>query len=1043
MQLPLSITNAPLASITVSGGASLAAGLTEQLAAQGTYSDKTTQDLTSQSTWQSSDATLATISSTGLLTTLKPGNVVITATSGSVSGTLFVTVSTSTLTSIKISAPSQSLSSGATEQLTATGTYSDNSTQNLTSQVIWQSTDPTIATISSTGVLTSIKTGSTTIIATSGPVTGTLSVAVTAASLTSIKISAPLPYLGSGATEQLTATGTYSDNSKQDFTSQVVWQSSDATIATVSSAGLLTALKPGNVVITATSGSISGTLFVAVSAPTLTSIKVSAPSSSLVSGATELLTATGTYSDNSTQDLTSQVMWQSSDPTTASVSGTGLLTGVKAGSATVTASQGSVSGNIIVSISAPVLLSITITPSSFSIASGQNQQLNAQAVYSNGTTQDVTSTVSWNSSASNVALVSGTGLVSGVSAGTSTITATLGAVSKTATATVSAATLQAISVTPATASIATGQTQAFAANGIFSDGSTTDMTNSIIWSATNAATIDATGLATGLSTGTATIMATSGAVSGSASLTVTSAVVTSIDISPDGETIPIGGQLQLTLTGTYSDNSTQDIANATWSSSDSTTASVDPVTGIVTGVANSNGNPVTITATYGGMTDTTTVYVTAAVPESLTLTPATASIASGTTQQYSVNAIYSDGSIQPVTAGLTWASSSAVTASISAAGLATGIAPGQATITVTYGSLTGTATLTVTQAVLTGIVVTPANSVVGVNGNVQFTATGVFSDNSTQDLSTQAVWSSSVANFALISNTGLASGLSNGVTTITATYGGLSGSAALTVTTATLVSITITPANPIVPPHSKIQMTATGVFSDGTQIALTGLSWHTSSARFARVSSTGVVRTKKSSNKPVPVYASLNGITGQTSITISSMSLQSISLNPSTSTIANGTTEQFALIGTFSDGVTTVDLTASARWQTSNFYNAVINRSGLAMGRAAGTVTITASFQSLVPATATLSVSNATIQSISVTPALPTIALGGLQQFSATGNFSDGSTQDITSISQWTSSTPAVAVINKAGVASSATHGQTNINATFKGVTGTTLLSVN
>ena len=51
--------------------------------------------------------------------------------------------------------------------------------------------------------------------------------------------------------------------------------------------------------------------------------------------------------------------------------------------------------------------------------------------------------------------------------------------------------------------------------------------------------------------------------------------------------------------------------------------------------------------------------------------------------------------------------------------------------------------------------VTPVTTVVGVKGNVQFTATGVFTDNSTQDLSSQAAWSSSVASVALISNTGL------------------------------------------------------------------------------------------------------------------------------------------------------------------------------------------------------------------------------------------------------------------------------------------------
>jgi uncharacterized protein YjdB len=580
---------------------------------------------------------------------------------------------------------------------------------------------------------------------------------------------------------------------------------------------------------------------------------------------------------------------------------------------------------------------------------------------------------------------------------------------------------------------------------MFSDGSQTDISNSVAWSsnATNFATIDQTGLATGLSAGVASIQASSGTPFGTAALTVTPAVLTQIDISPDEQYIPVGGQLQLSLTGTYSDTTSQNISNATWSSSDPTLASVDPNTGIVAGVANSNNNAVTITASYGGFTNTTTVYITDAVPESIQLTPATASIATGTTQQYSVNVVYSDGSIQPVTAGLSWLSSAASVAGVNSDGLVTGFTAGQTTISVFYNSMSATASLTVTPAVLTNLVVTPVTTVVGINGNVQFTATGVFSDNSTQDVTSQVVWTSSNGSYATINASGVATGLSTGTTTITATDGTAVGMATLNVTTATLVSIRITPPNPIAPPHSKIQLTAIGTFSDNSQLVLSGASWRTSSNRYAMINGSGVLRTKKATNQPVTVYAKLNGITGTTSLTITSMAIKVLKLQPATPTIAVGTTQQMSLIGLFSDGVTTIDLTASARWQTSNYTAAVINRQGIATGVAAGTVTITGTVNGHAPATATLSVSGATIQSITVTPANPSIALGSSQQFAASGLFSDGSTQDISNVVTWTSSTPTVAVVNQTGVAASATHGTTNVNATFKSVTGSTQLSVN
>src|SRR6202040_2200256 len=175
----------------------------------------------------------------------------------------------------------------------------------------------------------------------------------------------------------------------------------------------------------------------------------------------------------------------------------------------------------------------------------------------------------------------------------------------------------------------------------------------------------------------------------------------------------------------------------------------------------------------------------------------------------------SDGSTQNLTASVVWASGTPATATINAAGLATTLKNGTSTISATSGSITGSTVLTVTQAVLQTIAVTPANPSVAAGTPVQFTATGNFSDGTTQNLTASVVWASGTPATATINAAGLATTLKNGTSTISATSGSITGSTVLTVTQAVLQTIAVTPANPSVAAGTPVQFTATGGFSDG------------------------------------------------------------------------------------------------------------------------------------------------------------------------------------------------------------------------------------
>ncbi len=264
-----------------------------------------------------------------------------------------VSPSAPTLTSIAVTPANPSITKGATQQFSATGTYSDASTADITSQVTWASGTTSVATITSGGLASGVGVGSSTITATLGSVSGNTKLTVTAPTLTSIAVTPANPSITKGATQQFSATGTYSDASTADITSQVTWASGTTSVATITSGGLASGVGVGSSTITATLGSVSGNTKLTVTAPTLTSIAVTPANPSITKGAMQQFSATGTYSDASTADITSQVTWASGTTSVATITSGGLASGVGVGSSTITATLGSVSGNTKLTVTAP------------------------------------------------------------------------------------------------------------------------------------------------------------------------------------------------------------------------------------------------------------------------------------------------------------------------------------------------------------------------------------------------------------------------------------------------------------------------------------------------------------------------------------------------------------------------------------------------------------------------------------------------------------------------------------------------------------------
>jgi predicted kinase len=738
---------------------------------------------------------------------------------------------TPTLQSIEVTPSLSQAAAGTTAQFAATAIYTDGTHKDVTAEVTWSSSDTGAATISndagSNGLARTVGVGSTTIAAASGGVSGSTTLAVTPAVLVSIGVTPASPSVAKGLTRQFTAIGVFSDNSTQDLTTQVTWSSSSAAVATVSNAagsnGLARTVSVGSTTIAAASGGVSGSTTLAVTPAVLVSIGVTPASPSVAKGLTRQFTAIGVFSDNSTQDLTTQMTWSSSDTGVATVSNAagsnGLATAAAVGSSTIAATSGGVSGSTTLTVTAATLVSVEVTPASPSVAKGLTRQFTATGVFSDNSTQDLTSAVTWSSSDGEVATVSNAagsnGLATSASVGGSTISATSGGVSGSTTLTVTAATLVSVEVTPASPSVAKGLTRQFTATGVYTDNSTQDLTTAVTWASSDGAVATVSnaagsnGLATTSSVGTSTVTATSGGVSGSTELTVTAATLVSVEVTPANPSVAKGLAQQFTATGVYTDNSTQDLTTqVTWTSSDTGVATVSNAAGS-NGLATTTAvGSSTISATSGGVSGSTELTVTAATLVSVEVTPANPSVAKGLTQQFTATGVYTDNSTQNLTTQVTWSSSDTGVATVSNAagsnGLATTTAVGSSTISATSGGVSGSTTLAVTPAVLGSVVVAPSAASLPNGFKRQYMATGVFTDNSTQDLTAAVAWVSSNTGVATVSNgagsQGLATVTGVGTTTISATtIGGIAGNTSL-VTQSVAVSGRSNPWNQVVNP---------------------------------------------------------------------------------------------------------------------------------------------------------------------------------------------------------------------------------------------------
>jgi hypothetical protein len=563
--------------------------------------------------------------------------------------------------------------------------------------------------------------------------------------------------------------------------------------------------------------------------------------------------------------------------------------------------------------------------------------------------------------------------------------------------------LVSITVTPANPTIAPDDTQAFTATGRFSDGHVATLTSSVTWSssAPAVATIAATGVATGEAVGESTITATLGAISGSTLLTVAGASVTAIAVTPSMPSIALGRTQQFTAIATFTDGSTADVtATALWASATEATATIS-ATGLATSVAQGT---TLISATVGSVSGSTTLTVTAAELVSLSVTPDDVTIAVGATQQYTATGTYSDGTTSDITASVSWSSATTATATISSAGLATGVAAGTSEITATQGLISDSTTLTV----FLPIAVTATTPASGATSVLRNTAISVIFN--------------TAANPATITTNTADTTCSGSLQVSSDGFASCVRMAAAPVGNGTNTIFTVTPAAALAG-VTQYQIRVTTAVTDAAGRAL-GAQFTTSPGFTTRSALEVTLTSPADAQTGVPLSTTIR-------VTFNA------AINAATLTTNTADTSCSGSLQVSSDNFATcVRMTSAPVFEGSNRYR-VQNASSL-IGSTTYRIRVSTAVQDtsglgLTPAyeSATgFTTVAATLNVISVTPSPTTLGLGKSVQLTATGTFSDGTTQDLTSTAAWTTSSRSRASVTSGGLATVLATGSTSVIAT-------------
>ncbi|MFV2056092.1 MAG: Ig-like domain-containing protein [Thiohalomonadales bacterium] len=747
------------------------------------------------------------------------------------------------------------------------------------------------------------------------------------------------------------------------------------------------------------------------------------------------LSATGIYSDNSKADISNLVSWVTTKKEVVALRQNGLIEALNSGTAGIRASlQDIESDTLNVAVSDQVILSINVSPINPVSVVGSRISFRAEGLFSNGLIQDITDTVTWESSSVDILSFMTDGAIKGLgigqASGKSDITATFSGISsEPVLLDVRDAQLVRIELAVPQGTMGIGTHLVVAATGFYIDDITSEtfvmpLTNNVSWKSSNSelariSNDDPTqGLLFGLAAGTTEISANIADISSNiVEILVHDIALESIQINSTQLDLPLSLRKKFTAIGTYRNQVQQDISNdVVWLLRTDPIAFVDNAHQRSGLLVPSAVGQTKVTASFQSITSPPVdVNIVDIKINSIAVTPNAISLATGLTQQFSVIATLNDSSKRDITSESFWQTSNPKTIAVSNAsgtkGLATALSVGEAEVFAQFSQfvsnrstiLTVDATLNSIQLKIRDNADPAALLKLPLGASIELVAEGIFNDGANKDITNLVTWNSSDNNVASVSNAikqkGVLSSMLVGQSDIGANFNGIDASPILlSVTEAVLQSTRLSPGSMNLTPGQSQLFMLTGIYSNGPGDITVPVTWKSGDIGVATVQAGTATAV---SSGITTITTSVNNRAGITLLASAALRVDNsalISIFPATGAVikVNDLLPMSASGGR-----------APYTWKVSDINLATIGEfSGQLAALRSGTITVTATDAdqtassteiTIVPSISSITVSSNTNNK--------TVFSGDSISFQALATYSDGSSLDITSSAIWSLST--------------------------------------